>query len=56
MIQLKQYREYYLAERNIMLASSALFIFFAFHQLFINILKYSGTEYRVAVINAIKKD
>jgi hypothetical protein len=51
MIQLRQYREYYMAERNILLASSALLIFFAFHQLFKNILKYSETEYRVSMIN-----
>lgn len=41
---LKEYREYYMAERNIMLSSSALFIYFVFARLMFNINKLSEIE------------
>lgn len=48
MMALKEYREFYMAERNIMLAVSALFIFFVFQRIFYNIRKFSETEAEVA--------
>ena len=39
---LKEYREYYLAERNIMLTCSALFVYFVFQRLMFNIRKLAN--------------
>ena len=36
---LKEYREYYMAERNIMLTCSAMFVYFVFQRLMFNIRK-----------------
>ena len=43
MSQLKEYREYYMAERNILLSFSALFTFYAFYRILHSIIKYSET-------------
>jgi hypothetical protein len=45
LVALKEYREYYLAERNIMLAVSACFTFFVFQRLLYNIRKYAELEH-----------
>lgn len=45
---LKEYREYYLAERNIMLTLSALFIYYVFQRLLFNIRKLADEEHRQA--------
>lgn len=41
---LKEYREYYLSERNILLTVSAIFMFFVFQRLIYNIRRYAETE------------
>jgi hypothetical protein len=41
-----------MAERNILLSSSAIFIFFAFNRLLYNIIRYSENEYRLSTINS----
>lgn len=43
---LKEHREYYLAERNIMLTCSALFVYFVFQRLMFNIRKLADEENR----------
>jgi hypothetical protein len=50
-MQLKEYREYYMAERNILLSFAALFIFFAFQRILHNIVTYAETEHRISAIN-----
>ena len=47
MMALKEYREYYLAQRNIMLVISALFAFFVFRRLLYNIRKYAQIEAKI---------
>jgi hypothetical protein len=44
LLALKEYREFYMAERNIMLTISAVFAFFVFQRLFYHIRKYAETE------------
>ncbi len=43
---LKEHREYYLAERNILLTCSALFVYFVYQRLFFNIRKLADEEHR----------
>jgi hypothetical protein len=43
---LKEHREYYLAERNIMMTCSALFVYFVFQRLMFNIRKLADEEHR----------
>jgi hypothetical protein len=40
-----------MAERNILLTFSAVFIFFAFNRLLHSIVKYSETEHRLSLID-----
>ncbi len=47
LVALKEYREFYLAERNIMLVISACFTFFVFQRLLYNIRKYSELEHEI---------
>ena len=47
LVALKEYREYYLAERNIMLVVSACFTFFVFQRLLYNIRRYSELEHEI---------
>jgi hypothetical protein len=42
---LKEFREYYLAERNIMLTASCCFVYFVFQRLFFNIRKLTNEEH-----------
>ena len=44
---LKEYREFYLAERNILLVISACFTFFVFQRLLYNIRKYAELEHDI---------
>jgi uncharacterized membrane protein YdbT with pleckstrin-like domain len=45
LLALKEYRELYQAERNIMLVIAACFVFFVFHRILYNIRKYAELEY-----------
>lgn len=51
---LREYKEYYLSERNIMLACSALFIYFVLQRLFYNIRKYAELEDQIAAVQIVK--
>jgi hypothetical protein len=44
---LKEHREYYLAERNIMLTCSALFVYFVLQRLFFSIRRLADEEHRI---------
>ena len=44
---IKEYREYYMSERNIMLTSSALFAYFIFNRIFASILKLADIENQI---------
>ena len=44
---IKEYKEYYLSERNIMLTSSAFFAYFIFDRIFHNIRKLADIENQI---------
>jgi hypothetical protein len=46
-LSLKEYKEYYMSERNIMLTSSAFFAYFIFDRVFFNIRKLADIENQI---------
>ena len=56
LLQLKELREYYLAERNIMLSLAAFFVFFVFQRMFYNVVKLAELEHQVHIIKQKPKE
>ena len=56
LLALKEYRELYLAERNILLVISACFVFFVFQRLLYAIRRYAEFEHDLAVDHIRKTD
>jgi hypothetical protein len=46
-LTIKEYREYYMSERNIMLTASAFFAYFIFDRIFFNIRKLADIENQI---------